>query len=70
MRCEIEKRGTPNQTTGLIGVQEWEEVPGTWHRSGMVAQNIILADSTQKNKLAWPTIDSSLTKAPKRSPIH
>ena len=41
MRCEIEKRGTPNQTTGLTGVQEWEEVKeevhGTdqvwWHRT-------------------------------------
>ena len=37
----------------------------TKHSSGMVANNIILVHSTPKNKLAWPTIDSSLTKVPK-----
>ena len=63
-----QKRGIPNQKTGLIGVSKNKKKykAQIWYG----AQTIILVDSTQKNKLALPTIDSSLTKAPKRSPSH
>ena len=47
-----EKRGTPNQTTGLIGVYKI----GEKYRAQI--------------KLAWPTMHSSLTKAPKKSSSH
>jgi hypothetical protein len=53
-----QKRGKPNQKTGLIGV----------YTAGKTYQSLVY--STQKNKLVLPTIDSSLTKAPKKSSSH
>jgi hypothetical protein len=39
-------------------------------RSGMVAEDIILVDSPQKNKLALLMIDLLLTKTRKKSSSH
>jgi hypothetical protein len=64
------RRGNPNQKTGLIGVYKMRKKYQAMIRYCMVAEPILLVHSTQKNKLALPTIDSSLIKARKRSPSH